>query len=84
MLLVPAGDQAPAGRLLPPDDERLVLAAGDAAEDACSVPAADAQLIETPACGLYLCVRRATAISGGGEAPAEVAPGLYQLIHRQG
>ncbi len=80
--LVPAGDQAPAGRRLPEEGGRLVLDAGDEAADRCSVAADHAELIETPACGLYLRVGRPTLIEAGTQTPATVAPGLYQVIRK--
>src|SRR5262249_9084894 len=56
VLLVPAGDPAPGGREVTPEDGRLVL------DERCSVAATDASLIETPACGVYLRVDRATQL----------------------
>lgn len=84
VVLVPAGDQAPAGRRVAAEAGRLVLAGDEAAEDRCSVAAADAELIETPACGVYLRVWRPTRIAAGGQAAVEVESGLYQVIRKQG
>jgi hypothetical protein len=75
--LVPAGDQAPAGRRVDADDGRLVLAGGAAG---CWVAAADAQLIETSACGTYLRVGRTTEVRAGDRPAGALEPGLYQVI----
>ena len=83
VILIPAGEQAPAGRLLDAEAGRLLLDDGAAAEDRCSVSADDAELIETPACGLYLRVNQPTQIEGGAQTPAAVEPGLYQVIRKQ-
>jgi hypothetical protein len=77
VLLVPAGDQAPDGRAVAPQAGRLVLA------DRCSVAAADASLIETPACGTYLRVARATQLEAGEGSAVAVEPGLYQVIRTE-
>lgn len=74
MLLVPAGDQAPGGSEVPPRAGRLVLG------DHCSVAAADASLIETPACGTYLRVDRTTQLDADEGSTVAVEPGLYQVI----
>ena len=83
VLLVPAGDQAPAGRQVAADGGRLDLSGGGAGEH-CWVAADDAELIETPACGMYLRIGRPTRLEGADQAPAEVEPGLYQVIRKQG
>ena len=83
VVLVAAGDEAPPGRQVAAQHGRLVLAAGDATDDRCSIAAADAELIETDACGVYLRVRRATQIEAGAQAAMEIHPGLYQVIRRQ-
>jgi hypothetical protein len=80
VVLVPAGEQAPAGQRVAAEDDRLVLAAGDGAGDRWSVAAADAELIETPACGTYLRVGRATEARAGEQPPVALEPGLYQVI----
>lgn len=80
VVLVPAGDQAPVGRRLDPNEGRLNLGGGEAA-DGCWVAAEDAELIETDACGLYLRVGRATQVDDGGRT-ADVGPGVYQVIRR--
>lgn len=76
VVLVSAGDQATAGTRMAADAGRLQLAG-----DGCWVAADDAELIETPACGTYLRVVRATRVEGAGQS-AEVAPGLYQVIRK--
>ncbi len=81
--LVPAGEQAPAGQTVAAEDGRLVLVGDGATDDRCSVAAADAELIETAACGVYLRVARATRLEAGAQA-AMIEPGLYQVIRRQG
>jgi hypothetical protein len=82
VLLVPAGDQAPAGRQVAADGGRLDLGGGDGAEEHCWIAAEDAELIETPACGKYLRVGRRTRLEGVDQAAAEVEPGLYQVIRK--
>jgi hypothetical protein len=77
VLLVPAGDQAPGGRAVAPQAGRLVLG------DHCSIAAADASLIETPACGTYLRVDRATQLDADEGTAVAVKPGLYQVIRTQ-
>ena len=77
VLLVPAGDQAPGGRELAPHDGRLELG------DSCSIAATDGSLIETPACGTYLRVDRATQIETDDGSAVAVEPGLYQVIRTQ-
>lgn len=74
VLLIPAGDQAPGGRQVAPEQDRLDLG------DRCSVDAGDATLIETPACGVYLRVDRATQLRSDELAAVAVEPGLYQVI----
>ena len=78
VVLVPAGDQAPPGRATAPQDGRLELG------DSCSIAAADGSLIETPACGTYLRVDRATQLETGRGSAVAVEPGLYQVIRTQG
>jgi hypothetical protein len=77
VLLVPAGDQAPGGREVAPHGGRLVLG------HRCSIAAADGALIETPACGTYLRVDRATQLDEDEEQAVAVEPGLYQVIRTQ-
>jgi hypothetical protein len=77
VLLVPAGDQTPDGRDVAPQAGRLVLG------DRCSVAATDASLVETPACGTYLRVVRATQLDADEGSAAVVEPGLYQVIRTQ-
>jgi len=77
VLLIPAGDQAPGGRPVAPQAGRLVLG------ERCSVAAADASLIETPACGTYLHVVRATRLDAEEGSAVAVEPGLYQVIRTQ-
>jgi hypothetical protein len=74
VLLVPAGDQTPGGHEVLPQAGRLVLG------DHCFIAAADASLIETPACGTYLRVDRATQLDIGEESGIAVEPGLYQVV----
>ena len=76
-LLIPAGDQAPEGREVAPQAGRLVLA------DRSSIAAADASLIETPACGTYLRVDRTTTVDAEDGPSVAVEPGLYQVIRTQ-
>jgi hypothetical protein len=83
VVLIPAGDQAPAGRLVPAEGGRLDLAGGDAMEDRYWVAANDAELIETEACGMYLRVGRPTRIEGADQTEVAVDPGLYQVIRKQ-
>jgi hypothetical protein len=40
-------------------------------------------LIETPACGTYLHVDRATQLDAGEASSVAVEPGLYQVISTQ-
>lgn len=77
MLLIPAGDQMPDGREVAPQAGRLLLG------DRCSIEAADASLIETPACGTYLRVDHAAQIQAGDGSAVAVEPGLYQVIRTQ-
>ena len=77
MLLIPAGDQVPDGREVAPQAGRLLLG------DRCSVAAADASLIETPACGTYLRVDCAAQLEADDGSAVAVEPGLYQVIRRQ-
>jgi hypothetical protein len=77
VLLVPAGDQAPAGHAVAPQAGRLDLG------ERCSIPATDASLIETPACGTYVRVDRATHLHAGDGTAVAVEPGLYQVIRTQ-
>ncbi len=81
VLLVPAGDQAPAGRQVAAQAGRLRLDGGGAAED-CWIAANDAELIETDACGTYLRIGRPARIEHAAQAAVEVAPGLYQVIRK--
>jgi hypothetical protein len=60
-----------------PQADRLVLG------DCCSIAAADASLIETPACGTYLRVIRATRLDADEGGAVAVEPGLYQVIRTQ-
>jgi hypothetical protein len=76
LLLVPAGDHAPAGRRVEPDAGRLVLGL----EGRCWVAAAGAELIETDGCGLYLRLDGPTALEGVDEELAELPQGVYQVI----
>ena len=82
VLLVPAGEQAPAGRAVAAEGGRVDLGGG-LAEDRCWVAADDAELIDTPACGTYLRVRRPARIERPGQPPVAVEPGLYQVIRTQ-
>jgi hypothetical protein len=82
VVLVPAGDQAPAGRRVGGTGGRLGLGGGDVPEDCCWVAADDAELIETEACGTYLRVRRPARVERAGEAAVDVEPGLYQVIRK--
>jgi hypothetical protein len=77
VLLIPTGDQTPAGREVAPQAGRLVLG------DRSSIAAADASLIETPACGTYLRVDRATQLDTDEGSAVAVEPGLYQVIRTQ-
>jgi hypothetical protein len=77
VLLIPAGDQAPDGRAVTPQVGRLVLG------DHCSIGAANASLIETPACGTYLRVDRATQLDAEDGTAVAVGPGLYQVVRTQ-
>ncbi len=78
VLLVPAGDQALGGREVAPQAGRLVLG------NHCSIAAANASLIETPACGTYLRVDCATQLDADEGSAVAVEPGLYQVIRTQG
>jgi hypothetical protein len=77
VLLISAGDQAPDGREVAPQAGRLVLG------DRSSVAAADGTLIETPACGTYLRVDRATQLDADDGTAVAVEPGLYQVVRTQ-
>jgi hypothetical protein len=77
LLLVPAGDQAPAGERVLPADGRLELGAGGWL----AASSAEAELIETQACGTYLRLGAPARIDCAGAA-AEVAAGVYQVVRR--
>jgi hypothetical protein len=77
VLLIPAGDQTPDGREVTAEAGRLVLG------DRSSIAAADASLIETPACGTYLRVDRTTHLDADDGSAVDVEPGLYQVIRTQ-
>lgn len=83
VVLIPAADQAPAGRSVAAEGGRLDLAGGDAMEDSYWVAANDAELIETEACGIYLRVARPTRIEAADQTEVAVDPGLYQVIRKQ-
>jgi hypothetical protein len=74
VLLVPAGDQAPDGREVAPQADRADIG------DRCSIAATDASLIETPACGTYLRVDRATRLDDDDGTAVAVETGPYQVI----
>jgi hypothetical protein len=57
--------------------DRLVLGAR------CPIAAADASLIETPVCGAYLRVDRATRLDTDEGGAVAVEPGIYQVIRTQ-
>jgi hypothetical protein len=76
VVLVPAGEQAQAGRRVEAEGDRLMLAAGEP----WSVASADAELIETSACGTYLRVGRPTEARAGEQPPVALEPGLYQVV----
>jgi hypothetical protein len=77
VVLVPAGDQTPGGREVTPQHDQLDLG------DRCSIAADDATLIETPACGVYLRVDRASLLRSDDRPAVAVEPGLYQVIRSQ-
>ena len=61
-----------------PQAGRLLLSDGS------SIEAANARLIETPACGMYLRVDRTTHLYPDDGPAVAVEPGLYQVIRTQG
>ena len=83
VVLIPTGEQAPAGRLVAAEGGHLDLGGGDAIQDHYWIAAKDAELIETDACGIYLRVARPTRIEAADQTEVAVDPGLYQVIRKQ-
>jgi hypothetical protein len=78
VLLVPV-ETMPAGRLLPPESGRLILASGETTGHYHSVAERDASLMEA-AEGVFLRIMSATTLEHPEHRPLLLQPGTYRVV----